>query len=125
MDPLTTPLLLYVLGNLARVLITDACKDFLKDKLKSLFGWLGTLGERDKVELAYQDAMEQAYGACLEMLLLNIKGLGYTNEELKQYQSSLEGFIKDNAVADQMLNFVREPGSFRLTCVGHSDRTAA
>lgn len=54
MDPFVTPLLVYVLGNLARELITDACKDHLKDKLKSLFGWLGQLGERDKVELTYQ-----------------------------------------------------------------------
>ena len=30
LDPLTTPLLVYVLGNLARDLITDACKDYLK-----------------------------------------------------------------------------------------------
>ena len=80
MDPLVTPLLVLVLGNVARELIADACKDYLKDKLKSFFGWLGKLGERDKVELAYQDAMEQAYGACLEMLLLNIKGFGYSDQ---------------------------------------------
>ena len=110
MDPITTPLLVLVLGNLARELITDACKDYLKDKLKLFFGWLEKLGERDKVELAYQDAMEQAFGACLEMLLLNIKGFGYSNEELKQYQSSLEAFIKDDEVAEELLNFVRAPG---------------
>ncbi len=62
MDPLVTPLLVYVLGNLAQELITEACKDHLKDKLKSFFGWLQKLGERDKLELAYQDAMEQGYG---------------------------------------------------------------
>ena len=110
MDPITTPLLVLVLGNLARELITDACKDYLKDKLKSVFGWLETLGERDKVELAYQDAMEQAYAACLEMLLLNIKGFGYSDEELKQYRSSIEAFIKDDKVAEELLNAVREPG---------------
>lgn len=110
MDPITTPLLVLVLGNLARELITAACKDYLKDKLKSLFGWLGKLGERDKVELAYQDAMEQAYGVCLEMLLLNIKGYGYSDEELKQYQASLEAFIKDERVAEELLDFLREPG---------------
>ncbi len=60
LDPITTPLLIYVLGNLAHELISDACKDHLKDELKSFFGWLGTLGQKDKVELAYQDAMEQA-----------------------------------------------------------------
>ena len=109
MDPLVTPLLVVVLGNLARELITEACKDHLKDKLKSLFGWLEKLGERDNVELAYQDALEQAYGACLEMLLLNIKGFGYSNEELKQYQSSLEAFIKDDEVAEELLNAVRDP----------------
>ncbi len=60
MDPITTPLLILVLGNLAQELIADACKDHLKDKLKSVFGWLEKLGEYDKVELAYHDAMEQA-----------------------------------------------------------------
>lgn len=109
MDPVLTPLLVLVLGNLARDLITDACKDYLKDKLKSVFGWLEKLGERDKVELAYLDAMEQAYAACLEMLLLGIKSFGYSDEELKQYRSSIEGFIKDDKVAEELLNAVREP----------------
>ena len=109
MDPLVTPLLVLVLGNLARELITDVCKDYLKDKLKSVFGRLEKLGERDKVELAYQDAMEQAYGACLEMLLLNIKGFGYSDEELKQYGSSLTAFVKDEKVAGELLNAV-SPG---------------
>jgi hypothetical protein len=89
MDPLVTPLLFIVLGNLAHDLITDACKDYLKDKLKSTFKWLEKLGEGDKVEIAYRDAMEQAFSACLEMLLSNIKGYGYSDEELKQYQSSI------------------------------------
>ena len=62
------------------------------------------------MELAYQDAMEQAYGSCLEMLLLNIKGFGYTNEELKQYESSLKAFIEDDAVAEELLSAIREPG---------------
>lgn len=109
MDPLTTPLLVLVLGNLAKDLITDACKDHLKDKLKSIFGWLETLGEKDKVEPAYIDAMEQAFGACLEMLLQNIKAQGYSDEELKQYQDSIKSFIKDKEVADELLKSVREP----------------
>ena len=110
MDPITTPLLVLVLGNLARDLVADACKDYLKDKLKSVFGWLEKLGERDKVELAYQDAMEQAYGACLEMLLHNIKGFGYSDEELMQYRSSIEAYTKDDKVAEELLSAVREPG---------------
>jgi len=109
LDPVTTPLLFLVLGKLAQELITDACKDHLKGQFKRLFGWLGKLGEKDKVELAYQDAMEQAYASCLEMLLLNIKGLGYTDEELKHYGSSLEAFIKDEIVAKELVDFVREP----------------
>ncbi len=109
MEPVTTSLLVGVLGNLAQKLIADACKDHLKAKLTSLFGWLEKLGERDKVELAYQDAMEQAYGTCLEMLLHNIKGFGYSDEELKSYRSSIEAFIKDDEVAEELLNAVREP----------------
>lgn len=41
MDPFVTPLLVLVLGNLARELITDTCKDYLKDKLRSFFDWVG------------------------------------------------------------------------------------
>jgi energy-coupling factor transporter ATP-binding protein EcfA2 len=110
MDPLLTPLLMVVLGNLAHDLITDACKDYLKDKLKSVFGWLEKLGEGDKVEHAYRDAMEQAFGACLEMLLSNIKSYGYSDEELKEYRPSLKSFIKDKEVAEELLNAIREPG---------------
>src|SRR6185436_8959385 len=85
------------------------CKDYLSDKLKGLFGWLETLGERDKVEVAYLDVMQQAFSACLEMLLLNIKSFGYSDEELKQYRVSIEKFIKDKQVAEELLNAVREP----------------
>ena len=109
MDPIVTPLLAMVLGNLARELITEACKDYLKEKLKSLFGWLGKLGERDKVELAYLDLAEQAYSVCLETLLQNIKGSGFTDKELKEYGDSLKKFIKDKRVAEHLMNAVREP----------------
>ncbi len=110
MEPISTALLVTVLGNVAIELIRETCKDYLKDKLKSVFGWLEKLGERDKVELAYIDVMEQAYAACLEMLLQNIKAYGYSNEELKKYQSSIEEFIKDKVVAGQLLMAVQEPG---------------
>ena len=110
MEPITMSLLIIVLGNVAGEVIKEACKDYLKDKLKLFFGRLEKLGERDKVEHAYQDAMEQAYVACIEMLLLNIKGFGYSDEELKQYKSSIVAFIKDDEVAEELLRFVREPG---------------
>src|SRR5207247_2388905 len=109
MDLVISPLLLVVLGKMAQELIADACKDHLKDKLKSFFGWLETLGERDKVESAYRDAMEHAYGECLEMLLHNIKGFDYSDEELKEYRSSIEAFIKDDKVAEELLKAVHEP----------------
>ena len=44
------------------------------------------------------------------MLLLNIKGLGYSDGELKQYGSSLQAFIKDKRVAEELLESVRESG---------------
>jgi energy-coupling factor transporter ATP-binding protein EcfA2 len=109
MDPLVTPLLVVVVGNLAHELIADACKDYLKDKLKSVFGWLEKLGEGEKLEPAYRDAMEQAFAACLEMLLSNIKANGYSDEELKQYQPSIKSFIKDKSVAEELLNAIRNP----------------
>ena len=114
MDPIITPLLFSVFGKVAIDLVEDASKDYLKDKLKSVFGWLETIDERDKVELAYQDVMVQAYGACLEMLLINIKGFGYSDEELKEYKPSLERFVKDEEVADELLRAIREPNQLNL-----------
>ena len=76
LDPIITPLLLAVLGKAAQELITEACKEHLKDKLKALFGRLEKVGERDKLEPIYQDVMEQAYGTCLELLLANIASHG-------------------------------------------------
>ena len=52
LDPITTPLLLLVPGRIGEELLTDDRKDFLKDKLKHTFGWLGTLGRKSDLELA-------------------------------------------------------------------------
>ena len=52
LDPITTPLLLVVLGRIGEELLTDACKDFLTDKLKHTFGWLSTHGRKSDLALA-------------------------------------------------------------------------
>lgn len=49
LDPITTPLLLLVLGRIGEELLTDACKDFLKDKLEHL---LSTRGNSCDLELS-------------------------------------------------------------------------
>ena len=108
MDPVVTPLLTLVLGNLAREVITEACKGYLTDKAKSVFGWIEQFGEGDKLELAYQDALEQASSVCLDTLLQNIKGAGYTDEELKEYRDSLKAFIKDKQVLAELLESLRD-----------------
>src|SRR5262245_64931018 len=53
--------------------------------------------------------MEQAYAVCVEMLLRNIQGHGYGDDELKHYKSSLKAFVKDSVVGDQLLQALREP----------------
>ena len=88
MDPVVTPLLVLVLGNMARELITEACKDYLKDKLESFFAWVGKRGERDKVELAYQDAIEQAYQRIERVL-----------DSVRQFDELLENKIGLGSVA--------------------------
>ena len=85
MDPITTSVVFLALGKVCEELITEACKDHVKDKLKSLLGRVEKPAERARVEEAYQQAMKQAYIACLEMLLKNIQASGYDNEELKEY----------------------------------------
>jgi len=109
MDPLTISLLGSVLGKLALELITGACKDHLKDKLKTFFKRLEKVSDGKKVQLAYQNALAKAFASCLESLLLSIKSFHYSNEELKAYRESLEAFIKDAEVATELLASVLDP----------------
>ncbi len=62
LDPITTPLLLLVLGRIGEELLTDACKDFLTDKLKHTFGGRSTLGRQQRRNGA---ALGPAYGGSL------------------------------------------------------------
>jgi hypothetical protein len=57
-DPLTTPLLVLVLGKLADEIIGGACRDYLKGKLKSLFTKAAKLGSKDDLQLAFEGAMQ-------------------------------------------------------------------
>ncbi|MEM8642250.1 MAG: HEAT repeat domain-containing protein [Cyanobacteria bacterium P01_G01_bin.54] len=114
MDLVLTPLVFTALGAVAKSLIEDTCQDYLKTKLLDRFTWLEQLGQRDIVERSYQDAMEQAYGACLEMLLTNIKGCGYSDAELKEYDNSLKKFISDERVAAELWAAVQEPNNIDL-----------
>jgi hypothetical protein len=109
LDPITTPLLLLVLGKIGEELLTDACKAFLKDKLKDTFGWLGKLGRKSDLELAYEAALKDAYAVCLEMLLKNIAACGYSNEELKPFGASLQKFVRDADVAATLLEALKNP----------------
>ncbi len=106
MDLFTTSLLFFVLGDITQSLVKDVVKDYLKDKLKSLSV---KPDEQKKIELAYQDAMEKSFVICLEMLLANIKSAGYRDEELKLYKSSIEAFMKDKIIAEEMLKAIQEP----------------
>ncbi len=111
MDPVATPLLLGLLGGLAGELITETCRDYLKDQLKSLFfGKLEELDDQNRLQQAYQDAMELALGQSVETLLQSIKAFGYSDQELKAFQPSIEAFIKDRELADELLAAIRHPG---------------
>jgi energy-coupling factor transporter ATP-binding protein EcfA2 len=109
MDPVITPLLVLVLGDVAKSILEDACKDHLKDKVKSLFGRLEATGQLDKVERAYVVVMERAYATCLESLLLVLKSAGRSDDELREYRESLLSFVKDKDVGKELLSAIREP----------------
>ena len=109
MDPIATPLLILVLGNLAHELITGACKDYLKDKLKSLFSKAASLGSKDDLELAYEGAMQQAFETCCEVFLRNIETFGAKRSDLPHYRESLEAFIKDTEVAAELFRSIQDP----------------
>ena len=108
LDPLTTPLLVLVLGRLAQELITDACKDHLKGKLKRLFGWVEKSGRKDELQLAYEDAMQDAYAVCLEKLLSGLELMEFSKTELAQYEQSLKSFVRDVDVAPHASEYLRE-----------------
>lgn len=109
LDPITTPLLLYVLGRIGEELIADACKDYLKDRLKDLFGWLAGFGRKDDLTRAYEIALQDAMTACLELLLKNLEAHGYSKDELKTLESQLKALIRDPALADELLEAIRNP----------------
>jgi hypothetical protein len=125
MDPITTTLLLFVLGNLAQEIITDACKDYLKDKLKGLFSKAEKWGSKDDLQLAYEGAMQQAFETCCEVLLRNIETFGVKRSELPQYRESLEAFIKDPEVAAELFRFNQRSQRPNCTVIGSPPKSLA
>ncbi|MCH8060589.1 MAG: hypothetical protein IIA11_09045 [Proteobacteria bacterium] len=109
LDPVTTPLLLLVLGKLADEIIGGACKDFLKDKLKGLFSKAAKLGSKDDLQLDYESAMQQSYETCREVLLRNIETFGGRRSELSEHRESLEAFIIDRQVAAELFRSIDHP----------------
>ena len=112
LDPVTTPLLVLVLGQLADEVIGGACKDYLKNKLKGLFSKaekLGSKKEKDDLQLAYEGAMQRAFETCCEILLRNIETFGVRRNELPQYRESLEAFIEDDDVAEELFRSIKDP----------------
>lgn len=109
MDPITTSVVFLALGKVSGELITEACRDHVKDRLKSLLNRVEKPAERVKIEEAYQQAMKQAYIACLEMIIKNIQAAGYDDDELKEYAHSLRAFIQDKEVAEQLLGTLQDP----------------
>ena len=108
-DPVTTATLWVLWGRLAERLIAEACKDHLKGKLGKLFSWLEGHGKKDELQAAYEEALKDAYGVCLDKLLSGLKLMGHTNQDLRQYEESLKAFIRDGEVAGEMLEAVKDP----------------
>ena len=111
LDPLTTPLLILVLGKLGDEVIGGVCKDYLKDKLKGLFSKAAKLGSEDDLKLAYESAMQQSYETCCEVLLRNIETFGVARNQLTQYRESLEQFIQDGDVATEFFESIKDPNN--------------
>jgi hypothetical protein len=109
-EPVTTSLTLLVLGKLAEDLILDACKDHVKGKVAALLtGLEGGGNTGDELQVAYEDALKSAYTACLETLLSSIRSCGYSDDELRLYRDSLKDFIRDEDVAKELLEAVKDP----------------
>ena len=50
LDPITTPLLLFVPGRIGEEFFINACKDFFTDKLKHLLSTLGSSSDLESSE---------------------------------------------------------------------------
>ncbi len=109
MDPIATPLLIYVCGNLGKELISDACKSYLTDRLKGVFSKAAKLGSKDDLQIAYEAAMQQAYEKLCETLLRNMETFGTKRSELAVYRNSLEAFIKNQEVVAELFRSIENP----------------
>ena len=111
MEPITT-IVLGILGAQAQQLLTDAAKDHAKDYVKRLFtkGEQIVLGnqEKDALEDAYQNALTHANTRIVESLG-NVLQLMVSQDELKGYADSIKAFLKNDEVAEHLLETVRDP----------------
>lgn len=109
MDPVFTPLLLLL--GFAGSAFTDGIKDFLKDAVKEQLNAITEPNKRASIERAYVKAMETALVRTLDAVLQNLRGLGYTDDELKALKGDIEAFARDPEVARLLLREITEPGS--------------
>lgn len=108
-DPVTTATLWVIWGQALQPIIADACKDHLKGKLGKLFSSIEDGQKKDELQAAYETALAEAYTVSLESLLNVLKAMGYSDDELREYEDSLKAFIEDDAVADELLAAIKNP----------------
>src|SRR5690242_10929766 len=102
---LGTMLLLTAFGQVFGGLLKKAAEKHVENFFASSFESIGAFGKKDAVT----KALEAAYAAWFEVVLTNVKALGYDETELQSYRTSGEQLLSDPSVAQELLKPFLDP----------------
>ncbi|MCP4657429.1 MAG: NACHT domain-containing protein, partial [bacterium] len=98
-DPITFPLFAAAFAQVAGPLLRKAAEKHVENFFGKALDELAAKGKKDPLI----DVMERAYAAWFEMILANVKSLGYDEDDLKAFEAAGKKLIDDKAVADELL----------------------
>lgn len=99
LDSLNTPLLLVALGKVVGPLLKEAAEDHVKKFFGKALDKIASMGKKPEIN----KAVERVLALWLEILLLNIKGLGYDDDELKQFVSTIKKLARDEQLGPELV----------------------
>ena len=112
-DPITLAVSALLVREL-QDLVANSSRDYLKNNLATLYKGLEQAGRKDEFEAACTKALEEAYAACVDLLVANLKAWGCSDGDLREYRESLQTFVKDEKVAAELFQCVQDPNNDAL-----------
>ena len=99
MDPIVFPLFAQAFGSVAGGLLRKAAEKHVQTFFGQALDSLAAKGQKDPLV----QAMENAYGACFEIILRTLLGLGFDPDDFKPYEKAVRRFLDDETVAEELL----------------------